>query len=145
MILWGFIFLVGGFLTSLILFLSNLDLFSQMKSLGFGGYVQAFFDKANLTTGKVLFLIGVVAFILGLVLYLVGRAKCKAENNPVIPAKVSKFFRDTKGEFKKIVWPTFPSVVKNTGVTLAMCALTAVIIVVVDMGLGQLVNLLLNL
>ena len=86
-----------------------------------------------------------VAFILGLVLYLVGRAKCKAENIPVIPAKVSKFFRDTKGEFKKIVWPTFPSVVKNTGVTLAMCALTAVIIIVVDMGLGQLVNLLLNL
>ena len=145
MILWGVIFLVGGFLTSLILFLSNLDLFSQMKSLGFNGYVQAFFDKANLTTGKVLFLIGVAAFILGLVLYLVGRAKCKAENNPVIPAKVSKFCRDTKGEFKKIVWPTFPSVVKNTGVTLAMCALTAVIIVVVDMGLGQLVNLLLNL
>lgn len=145
MILWGFIFLVGGFLTSLILFLSNLDLFSRMKSLGFNGYVQAFFDKANLSTGKVLFLIGVAAFILGLVLYLVGRAKCKAENNPVIPAKVSKFFRDTKGEFKKIVWPTFPSVVKNTGVTLAMCALTAVIIVVVDMGLGQLVNLLLNL
>lgn len=145
MILWGFIFLVGGFLTALILFLSNLDLFSKMKDLGFGGYVQTFFDKANLSTGKVVFLIAVVAFILGLVLYLVGRAKCKAENNPVIPAKVSKFFRDTKGEFKKIVWPTFPSVVKNTGVTLAMCALTAVIIIVVDMGLGQLVNLLLNL
>lgn len=145
MILWGFIFLVGGFLTALILFLSNLDLFSKMKDLGFGGYVQAFFDKAQLSTGKVIFLIAVVAFILGLVLYLVGRAKCKAENNPIVPAKVTKFFRDTKGEFKKIVWPTFPSVVKNTGVTLAMCALTAVIIIVVDLGLGQLVNLLLNL
>ena len=58
---------------------------------------------------------------------------------------IGKFFRDTKGEFKKIVWPTFPSVMKNTGVTLAMCALTAVIIIVVDLGLGQLVNLLLNL
>ena len=145
MILWGFIFLIGGFLTGLILFLSNLDLFSKMGALGFGGYVQAFFDKGNLTTAKILFLAAVVALVLGLVLYLVGRAKCREENNPVIPAKVTKFFRDTRGEFKKIVWPTFPAVMKNTGVTLAMCALTGVIIIVVDMVLGQLVNLLLSL
>lgn len=144
MILWGFIFLVGGFLTCLILFLSNLDLFSKLAA-GFSEYVRIFFDKQYLTTSKTLFMIGAVAFVLGLVLYLVGRAKNKDEKNPVIPAKVTKFFRDIRGEYKKIVWPTFASVVKNTGVTLAVCAITAAIIVLVDMGLGQLVKLLLNL
>ena len=36
--------------------------------------------------------------------------------------RFGKFFRDTRGEFKKIIWPTFPTVVRNTCVTLAMCA-----------------------
>ena len=36
-------------------------------------------------------------------------------------------------------------VVRNTGVTLAMCAVTAVVIIVVDTLLGQLVALLLGL
>ena len=52
MILWGFIFLVGGFLTALILFLSNLDLFSKMKDLGFGGYVQTFLTKRTSAPGR---------------------------------------------------------------------------------------------
>ncbi len=145
MILWGFIFLAAGFLTCLILFLSNLDLFSKIAACGFGGYISAFFDTKYLTTAKVLFLIGAAALILGLVLYLVGRSKNKDADNPVIPAKVTKFVRDTKSEFKKIVWPTFPTVVRNTGVTLAMCAVTAAIIIIVDTILGQLVGLLLGL
>ncbi len=145
MLLWGFIFLVAGLLICLILFLSNLSLFSLIGQVGFGGYIKAFFDKQFLNTGKTVFLIGAVMLILGLVLYLVGRSKAPADERSVIPVGVRKFFRDTKGEFKKIVWPTFPSVARNTGVVLAMCAVTAVVIVLVDIGLGQLVNLLLNL
>ena len=147
MLLWGFIFLAGGLLTGLVLFLSNLDLFSKISEMGFGGYVAAFFDEANLTTSKTLFVAGVVVAILGLVLYLFGRAKNKksGEDNPVIPVKVTKFFRDVRGEYKKVVWPTFPAVVRNTGVVLAMCAVTAVIIVAVDIGLSQLIKLLLSL
>jgi len=145
MILWGFIFLVAGLLTSLILFLSNTDLFGRLIDLGFGGYVSEFFDVANVNAGKVTFLVGIVVAILGLVLYLVGRAKNKEEENPIIPAKVKKFFRDVRGEFKKIVWPNFRTVVRNTGVVLIMCAVVAVIIVLVDLGLGQLVGLLNNL
>lgn len=145
MLLWGFIFLLGGLLTCLILFLSNLDLFAKIGEVGFGGYIGSFFDKSYLTTGKTIFLIGVAALVLGLVLYFVGRSRNTAEKNPVVPAKVTKFFRDTRGEFKKIIWPTFPAVVRNTGVTLAMCAVTAVIIIAVDLLCGQLVGLLLNL
>ena len=145
MILWGFIFLVAGLLTSLILFLSNLDLFGRIAELGFGGYVAAFVDAANVNAAKVTFLIAALVAILGLVLYIVGRAKNKGEKNPIVPAKVKKYLRDTKGEFKKIVWPNFSTVLKNTGVVLAMCAVTAVIIVAADALLGELINLLTNL
>ena len=147
MLLWGFIFLAAGLLVSLVLFLSNLDLFTKINSMGFGNYVAAFFDEANLTANKTLFVACVVVAILGLVLYFVGRAKNKksGEDNPVIPAKVTKFFRDVRGEYKKVVWPTFPAVVRNTGVVLAMCAVTAAIIVLVDIGLSQLIKLLLSL
>lgn len=145
MLLWGFIFLLFGLLTCLVLFLSNLHLFSSIAANGFGEYVKIFFDRQYLTSGKVLFIIGLVAAVLGLVLYLIGRAKNKAEQNPLIPEKVKKFFRDTKGEFKKIVWPSFPSVVRNTGVTLIMCAITALIILAVDLGLSGLIQLLLAL
>lgn len=145
MLLWGFIFLAAGLLTCLVLFLGNLDMFAAMAQLGVGGFISRFFDKANLNTNKTMFMVGVAAVVLGLILYLIGRAKNKGEDNPVIPAKVSKFFRDTKGEFKKIVWPGFPSVVRNTIVVLAMCAVTAVVIILVDLGLGALVKLLLNL
>mgnify|MGYP003308009317 CR=1 FL=1 len=147
MLLWGFIFLVAGLLTDLILFLCNLDLFSKISALGFGGYIHAFFDKSYLTTAKTIFLIGAVAIVLGLVLYIIGRAKSKreGEDKQIIPNSVKKFFRDCKGEFKKIVWPTFPSVAKSTFVTLVMCAITGVVIVAFDAGLSALVRLLTNL
>ncbi len=145
MLLWGFIFLAAGLLTCLVLFLSNLHLFSLIAEHGFGGYIKMFFDTDNLTTQKVIFVIAVAAVLLGLVLYLIGRAKNKAEKTPIIPEKVKKFFRDTKGEFKKVVWPSFPSVVRNTLVVLAVCAVTAAVIIVVDLGLGALIDLLLSL
>lgn len=147
MILWGFIMMLAGFLTCLVLFLGNLDLFSQIGAFGFGGYVQRFFDKQFLNANKVIFMIALVAFLLGVVLYFVARAKNKkaGEDNPVIPVKVKKFFRDTRGEFKKIVWPGFPTVVRNTIATLIMCALVGAIIVVIDLGLSALINLLLGL
>ncbi len=145
MILWGFLILLAGALTALGLFLTNLDLFGRIAEHGFGGYVAEFFAVENLQAGKIAFLISVAAAILGLVLYLVGRAKNKDEHNPVIPVKVTKFFRDVRGEFKKIVWPGFPAVVRNTGVVLAVCAVVAVVIVLVDFGLGQLVDLFMKL
>lgn len=147
MILWGFIMMAVGFLACLILFLSNLDLFSKLGQLGFGPYVDAFFAKQYLTSNKVIFMIALVALVIGVVLYFIARAKNKKAgvDNPVIPVKVKKFFRDTRGEFKKIVWPGLPTVVRNTVATLVMCALVGVIIVVIDLGLSTLINLLLSL
>ena len=142
MLFWGFILLVGGALISLILFLSHLDLFSSIAAVGFGNYVNLFFAPENGSIDKTLFLIAAGAAILGIVLYVVGRIRNKEDENPLVPVRVSKFFRDTKGEMKKIVWPNFPSVVRNTLVVLAMCAVTAVVIVAVDAVLGLLIDLL---
>lgn len=60
-------------------------------------------------------------------------------------SRVLKYFRDLKGEFKKITWPTLSSVVRNTLVTLAMCAFVGVVVSLVDFGLGALVNWMLSL
>ena len=147
MLTWGFLLLVGGVIAGLIFFLSQIaDIIALVQSVGFGGYVAAFFNPAFLTTAKLVFMIVVALTILGLVLYIIGRVKNNGEEkNPVIPAKVSKYVRDTKGELKKIVWPSFSTVVRNTGVVLAMCAVTAVVIILVDSLCGLLVDLLLKL
>ena len=148
MLTWGFILLVAGLLASLGFFFSEMsDVFSVIGNAGFGRYVEAFFDPAKLTTQKVMFVILSALAVLGLVLYIIGRIQNKkngAEKNTVIPSKVSKYLRDTKGEFKKIVWPNFPTVVKNTGVVLAMCAVTALVICLADFGLAALIKLLLG-
>ena len=147
MLTWGFLLLVGGFSACLIFFFSNMtDIFGYIQSVGFGGYVSMFFDPDTLSTAKVAFVIVALLAVLGLVLYIIGRIRNKGEEkNPIIPAKVSKYVRDTKGEFKKIVWPSFSTVVKNVGVVLAMCAVTAVVIILVDSISGMLVDLLLKL
>ena len=147
MLTWGFLLLVGGFLGCLIFFFSQMkDIFGYISMDGLGGYIARFFDPANVNTGKVVFMITVLLTVLGLVLYIIGRIQNKdAEKNSIIPAKVKKYLRDTRGEFKKIVWPSFPTVLRNTGVVLAMCAITAIVIIGVDWVCGWLVNLLVGL
>ena len=71
--------------------------------------------------------------------------KSAKKKGPGLGTRVAKYFRDTKGEFKKIVWPTFPTVLRNTGVVLALCVVLGVIICLVDFGLGALVDLMLSL
>ena len=145
MLTWGFLLLVGGFISCLIFFFSEMsDIFDYIGADGFGGYVSKFFDPANLNTRKIVFVIIAVLALIGLVMYIVGRIKNKGQKNPIIPAKVKKYLRDTRGEFKKIVWPKLPTVVRNTGVVLAMCAVVGVVIVGVDALCGWLIDLLLK-
>ncbi len=59
--------------------------------------------------------------------------------------RVIRFFRDYKSEVKKIVWPGFKDVIKNTVIVLIMCLLVGILIWLVDFGLGQLLNLVLGL
>ena len=71
--------------------------------------------------------------------------KSAKKKGPGLGTRMAKYFRDTKGEFKKVVWPTFPTVLRNTGVVLALCVVLGVIICLVDFGLGALVDLMLSL
>lgn len=143
--LGGFIAAAVAALVALVIFLTNLNIFPDMIAQGFGPWLNN--CLTHITAQKVLFVIAVVVFIIGVVLYCKGRSKAKKnhEDTPFVPAGITKYYRDIKGEFKKIVWPTFPAVLRNTGVTLAVCALLGLVICLFDAGLGALVNLLLKI
>mgnify|MGYP002518689639 CR=1 FL=1 len=57
---------------------------------------------------------------------------------------VVKFFRDLKGEFKKIVWPSKKQVINNTLVVLAAILLAGLFIWGIDLGLSALLELFLK-
>ena len=46
--------------------------------------------------------------------------------------RMSKWFRELKGECKKIVWPTRKQTTNNTAVVLAACAFVGVFVWVLD-------------
>lgn len=53
-------------------------------------------------------------------------------------SKVGKFFKEYRSELKKISWPTFSEVVKNTLITLAVVLIVGVIVWLVDWGVSSL-------
>ena len=50
--------------------------------------------------------------------------------------KIKKFFKDFRGEVKKIVWPDAKMVLKSTGVVLLVVAILSLIIYGIDQGLS---------
>ncbi len=58
--------------------------------------------------------------------------------------RVISFFKDYKSETKKIVWPGFKDVLKNTLIVLVMCLITGAFIWAIDFGLGKLLELVLG-
>ena len=61
-----------------------------------------------------------------------------------IMKRIILFFRDYKSEVKKIVWPGWKDVLKNTVIVLIMCLLIGVLIWLIDFGLGKLLELILQ-
>ena len=59
-----------------------------------------------------------------------------------IPKRLVRFIKDYKSEVKKIVWPTRKTVIKNTGIVLAICLIIGAFIWLVDFGLAQLLDLI---
>ena len=53
-----------------------------------------------------------------------------------IGERIKKFFRDYKSEMKKIVWPTRPQVIQNTGVVLIAIVFIAAIVGILDLAFG---------
>lgn len=58
---------------------------------------------------------------------------------------IKKFFKDVRGECKKVVWPDAKTVLKSTGVVLLCVAVLGVIIWLIDTGLSAGVHALVNL
>ncbi len=58
--------------------------------------------------------------------------------------KISKKTKETVSELKKVTWPTFPDVVKRTGVVLAVVIIFAVVLFGIDVLLSFLSSLLMG-
>ncbi len=68
--------------------------------------------------------------------------KASAGAKKTIFYRVIHFLRDYKSEIKKIVWPTWKEVIKNTVIVLIMCLIVGILIWLVDFGLGNLLNII---
>ena len=58
--------------------------------------------------------------------------------------RVVKTFKDTKGEIKRIVWPTKDKVVRDTIIVIGMVIVAGIVVWGFDTILGLIVNLLLK-
>ncbi len=56
-------------------------------------------------------------------------------------SKISRFFKDLKGEMKKIVWPGKKQIINNTGVVIAVVVAASIVVG----GFDYLLNLLIGL
>ena len=58
--------------------------------------------------------------------------------------KMTRYFRDLRSEFKKIVWPTKSQVINNTIVVLVMVVVLGIFVAGLDSLLTLVVGLILN-
>lgn len=72
-------------------------------------------------------------------------SKAAKKKGPAKGSGFKKFFRDTKGEFKKIIWPTKETTFRDTGATLLMCVIIGVFVALFDLGLSALIKLIMSL
>lgn len=59
--------------------------------------------------------------------------------------KTKKFFRELRSELKKIVWPTWSQVLKNTAIVAVCVLVVGVFVWVFDIGAKYLVQLILSI
>ena len=62
------------------------------------------------------------------------------EKKPGFFGRISRSFRDMKGELKKVVWPSKKQILNNTGVVLIAIIISAVFIGGLDSILGLIVR-----
>jgi preprotein translocase subunit SecE len=67
-----------------------------------------------------------------------------AAKKPGFFGRLSRSFRDMKGEVKKVVWPSRKQIINNTLIVIAFVVIAAIAVGGVDMLLTTLVDLLLN-
>lgn len=71
----------------------------------------------------------------------VARAKNAVKN---FAANMAKFFRDTRSELKKVVWPSKEDTRKNTTVVLVVVLIAAAVLFVLDAIFGGILGLIIG-
>ena len=71
----------------------------------------------------------------------------KKKENPfkAIGAKIKKFFKDFKGECKKVTWPSGKTVLNQSIVVIVIVAIVGVAVLGVDTGLSAIIDALVSL
>lgn len=71
----------------------------------------------------------------------------KKKENPfkAIGAKIKKFFKDFKGEWKKVTWPSGKTVLNQSIVVIVIVAIVGVAVLGVDTGLSAIIDALVSL
>ena len=59
-------------------------------------------------------------------------------------ANIAKFFRDTKSELKKVVWPSKHDVKNNTITVIVVVLIAAVVLIALDLIFGGAIHLLIG-
>lgn len=59
-------------------------------------------------------------------------------------ANAAKFFRDTKSELKKVVWPSKHDVKNNTITVIVVVLIAAVVLIALDLIFGGAIHLLIG-
>lgn len=63
------------------------------------------------------------------------------DRKPGFFSRMGRYFRDTRGEMKKVVWPSRKQTLNNTGIVLVFMAVMAVLIGLFDGLLSWLIML----
>lgn len=71
--------------------------------------------------------------------------KKKKSDKPGFFARLGKYFRDIKGEWKRVVWPSKKTIMNNTVVVLVLVLITAIVVWGLDAIFAGLRTLLINL
>ena len=71
----------------------------------------------------------------------------KKKENPfkAIGAKIKKFFKDFRGEWKKVTWPSGKTVLNHSSVVIVIVAIVGVAVLGVDTGLSAIIDALVSL
>ncbi len=73
------------------------------------------------------------------------KKKSDKPRKPGIFQRAARYFRDTRGEWKRVVWPSRKTVVNNTVVVLVLVLLTAVVVWGLDAVFSAIRSLLINI
>lgn len=71
-------------------------------------------------------------------------SKTAAEAKPKLVAKVTEYLKDTRGEVRKVSWPTRQEATKLTAIVLAVTAAMALFLGALDFLFANLVRLIIS-